>query len=88
MPRRSEEGSKQRPRALEVQAQRAAAVEERRHNFHIARAFKLLEDDLIHLATGINQYGGEYGKRAAVLNISCCTEHLARYFHRVSVQAA
>src|SRR5215216_7502183 len=43
---------------------------------HVARAFELLEDDLVHPAAGLDERGREYGQRPTVLDVAGRTEEL------------
>ena len=64
---------------------RELAVEDQ---LHVARAFELLENQLVHARTGVHQRRGEDGQRAAFLDLARGGEHLARDFQRTGIHAA
>src|SRR4051812_47373888 len=55
---------------------------------HIASSFELLEDDLIHSASGIDQAGGDDRETAAVLDLSGSAEEPFGNFEGPIVEAA
>lgn len=43
-------------------------------NFHIARAFELFKDDIVHTAARVDERGCDDGERSAVFDVSSRTE--------------
>jgi hypothetical protein len=57
------------------------------HDFHVAGALELLEDDLVHTRAGVDEAGSNHRQAATVLDVSCRAEEAARLFHRPRVNA-
>src|SRR3546814_20330923 len=56
-----------------------------KHDFAIAGALELFEDDLIHTAARINQSRGNNGERTTFFDIASCTEETLRTLERISI---
>ena len=54
-------------------------------SFHVTGALEFLEDDFVHLGTGIDQRRGEDGQAAAFFDVTRGTEEALRLLERVSV---
>ena len=57
-------------------------------DFRIAGAFEFLENDVVHLRTGIDQRGGENGQAAALLDVARRAEEALRPLQRIRIHAA
>src|SRR5699024_7754333 len=74
-------------RGVDVDGREDALVRElaAQAQLHIAGSLELLEDDLVHLRSGLDQRRGEDGQRTAALDVACGTEELLRRVQRVGV---
>jgi hypothetical protein len=59
-----------------------------KHDFHVAGALELLENDFVHARAGIDQRGGDDGQRTGLLGLAGGGENLARDFQRAGADAA
>ncbi len=57
-------------------------------DFHVAGAFELFEDDVVHAAAGVNQCGGDDGERAGFFDVARGGEETARPLQGVGVNTA
>src|SRR5690348_8603578 len=58
------------------------------HDFAVAGALELLEDDLVHLRSGVDQRRGDDRQRAAFLDVARGTEETLRPLQRIGIDAA
>src|SRR3954453_14706298 len=58
------------------------------HDFAVAGALELFEDDLVHLGAGIDQRGGDDRQRAAFLDVARGAEESLGALQRIGVDAA
>src|SRR5687768_4749104 len=58
------------------------------HDLGIAGALELLEDDFVHLRSGVDQGGGDDRQRAAFLDVAGGAEETLRPLQRIGVDAA
>ena len=58
------------------------------HQFHVARAFELLEDQFVHAAAGVDQRGADDGQRSAFLEQPGGGEEFFGDVHGLDVDAA
>src|SRR5690606_23824115 len=79
-----------RARRVDVDGREDALVGQlaRQAQLAVAGALELLEDDLVHLGTGLHEGGREDGERAAVLNVARGTEEALRRVQRRGVDTA
>ena len=49
------------------------------HEFHVAGAFELFENHLVHAAAGFDERGGDHRERAAVVDIAGGAEKPLRF---------
>src|SRR4029450_6290816 len=57
-------------------------------DFAVAGALELLEDDLVHLRSGVDQRGGDDGKRPAFLDVARGAEEALWTLQRIGVDTA
>src|SRR6476646_2593510 len=78
-----------RARRVDVDGREDAPVGElaRQAQLHVPGALELLEDDLVHLRTGLDERGREDGERATVLDVAGGTEEALRRVQRAGVHA-
>ena len=76
-------------RRVDVDRREDALVGERAREaqLHVAGALELLEDDLVHLGTGLDERRREDGQRAAALDVARGTEEALRRVERGRVDA-
>jgi hypothetical protein len=53
---------------------RLSARNDDQAELHVAGALELLEDDLVHLGTGLHERGRDDGERAAIFDVARSTE--------------
>src|SRR5689334_12775930 len=58
------------------------------NQFHVSSPFELLQDQLVHARSGIDQRGGNDRKRSAFFDLARCSEHLARNFQGARINTA
>src|SRR4051794_27466069 len=56
--------------------------------FHVARALKLLENDIVHARAGIDEGRGENGKASSLFEVSGRPEKALRLVQRVRIDTA
>ena len=79
-----------RARLLDVDRRPDAAVGQLavEHQLHVAGAFELLEDQVVHAAAGVDQRGADDRQRAAFFERAGRGEQLLGNVHRFDVDAA
>ena len=79
-----------RARLLDVDRRPDAAVGQLavEHQLHVAGAFELLKDQVVHAAAGVDQRGADDGQRAAFFERAGRGEQLLGNVHRLDVDAA